>query len=161
MGEKAIEFDPVKWSEGERQEFLQKGFRALRPEELPRVSALVRPADYEHDLRRGKVAFSAAWKNYSYVQVELPKGIVVEDCNFAQAVPDTEAIIAEGPITLRNCNLCNVRLGKDWTVEGCLTAQAWLVSTPEGESREFVCSHPSELTGKEIPPDNAVIEREL
>lgn len=106
--------------------------------------------------------FDPLVKNYSFQQVEIPAGTVVEKCNFAQLLPGTECISTDGLITLKNCNLLNVKLKPEWEIIECLTTQAWLISVilEDGTvttDRQFICTHSSDLIGDEVAPDNAIL----
>lgn len=158
-----IELDPVKWTPAERSEFLQKGFRSHRPDEEPQVTFLVRPSDYAHDLDRGTTDFKPEWTNYSFMKVRVPSDTTIRGCNFAQCVPNTDAIKVQGnqnKLTLIDCNLVNVKLNPNWTLQGCNTAQAWLVDDGQGgEERQFITDHPRKLTGNEAEPARVVKSR--
>lgn len=120
------------------------------------------PADYDNDLSRGTVDFDSTWLNYSFTKVNIPRNTIVEECNFTQVSPLTEAIHGDYEITFNACNMCNVALNSKWILNNCLTVQSWIIADPETgkESREFVCAHPNELTEEmKIPPDNAVLAR--
>ena len=159
------EIDSDKWTQDERTEFKDKGFRSLRADELPIVSAKVRPKDYTHDLDRGTVDYHADWRNYSFHRVRIKAGSVIRNCNFAQAAPNTDAIIVDGDpddLTFEDCNLHNVKLNPKWNIPGCGTVQSWLVENAEGQlKREKICSHPNELKGDEQPPANAALSRDF
>lgn len=156
-----IEFNPTKWTQEERQEFLDKGFRTRREEEFPLCSYFTRPTDYAHDLKRGEVKFTPDWKNYSFHTVIIEPKTEIRGYNFAQATPNTVAILCDGELKLIECNLSNVALDARWELEGCLTSQSWIVKNEKGEEdRQFICAHPSELKDNEQEPSNVVKERD-
>lgn len=152
-----MELDKDRWTARELADHAARGFRARRPGELPICGAQVRPNDYANELRRGTVEYVAGWNNYSNHATVLEPGSEVRGCNFAQPLPDTAAIVCDGALTLIGCNLVNVRLDPRWIVEGCNTAQSWLVDEGEGRlTRQYICAHPGLLSGKETPPANVV-----
>lgn len=155
---KLVDQDITKWSEPEKVEYQQKGFRSLRADELPQVTSKVRPSDYVHDLDRGTVDYKKEWYNYSYHTVIVPTGSTIIECNFAQCVPNTEAIIGDN-LTLIDCNLVNVKINPTWIVKGCLTVQSWVVDDNGTDDRLFICDHPSKLTGSEQEPLNVIKTR--
>ena len=152
-----------KWTEAEKTEFVQKGFRGFREGEKPVISPAVRPSDYNNDLKRGSVDLHVECKNYSFCNVTIPDGTTVSHCNFTQIQPDTDCITGEN-LTLIDCNLSNVKINQTWTLTDCNTAQFWLVEEEiEGETKEvtqFLCAHPSELPNVESKvPATAVLSR--
>lgn len=153
--------DKSKWTEKELADLSAKGFRSRREGEFPICAAEVRPADYDNDLKRGTVEYQPDWRNYSNHVVHIPAGTVVLGCNFMQAAPNTQGITSDGPITLIECNLTNVKLDPSWVLEKCNTAQAWLVD--EGGidlKRKWICAHPDQLKGNEVAPVNVVTRRD-
>jgi hypothetical protein len=123
------------------------------------VTADRKPADYVSERSRGTVDFDPLWKNYAFHRVRVPAGATVVGCNFTQLLPNTTAIVAAGPVTLIDCNLVNVALDPAWTVQGCNTSQAWLVVEADGrERRQWICDHPSKLTGAERVPSGAILD---
>jgi hypothetical protein len=134
-------------TEKEEADLNARGWRERRVGEFDTpVSATSRPADYAHDGQRGTVEYSPTWSNYVYHRVRIADGTVIErdaivevqqpdgtmrpyrvGCNFAQLVPDTDAIVREAGVghnlTFRGCNLVNVRTYDDWTLEACNTSQ--------------------------------------
>lgn len=126
----------------------------------PLVTALKRPPDYSHDLKRGTVAFDPEWKNYSYHTVVIPDGTKVVGCNFSQAVPRTDAIQGKN-LTFVDCNHVNCLLDPSWTIINPMTVQNWLVAMPDGtEKRQFAASHPDQARNA-VAPANAVMAREF
>lgn len=110
--------------------------------------------------------YNSTIKNYSFQSVEIPSGTVVEMCNFAQLIPNTECIFSSGSVVLKNCNLLNVKLKPEWEVIECLTAQAWLIAEIVEEdqvcrTRQYICSHPSQLTGNEVAPENVILVKDF
>ncbi len=128
-----------------------------------------RPGDYAHDLARGTVDHVADWHSYSFHRVNIPAGAVISGRNFCQIVPSTEAIIVVGlpdVMTFVDCNLVNCALHAGWIVQGCNTSQSWLVKTGVDENgndieeRQWLCSHPDQLTpAMLIPPASAITSR--
>lgn len=160
------QLNPVQWTQGERAEFLARGFRSLRAEEVPRLSALVRPTDYTHDLDRGTVNYSPKLKNYCFSKVRIPAGSVLHEHNFAQAVPNSPCITVVGgqALTLIGCNLTNCAIDPAWTLVNCNTAQAWIIEVLDENQRpilkrQYITDHPSKITGLEQPPQNVVTTR--
>ena len=164
-----IELDQVNWTRVERDEHAVKGWRSRRAGEFPLCASIVRPASYVHDLDRGIVEYDPAWRNYSYHKVRIGPDTIVRGGNFTQNQPDTDAIIITGPpdsVTFIDCNMVNVRVKPGWILQGCNTSQSWLVQTgvdADGndiEERQWLCSHPSELTAPMlVSPANAVTSR--
>lgn len=160
------ELNPVKWTPDERQQFLDKGFRHRRDGELP-CTAFTRPADYEHDLKRGELKFMPGWFNYSLHTVTIPDGSEVRECNFTQCAPGTPAITGRD-LKFVDCNLTNCIVDPSWQLERCNTAQAWLVQVDDGnggvrEKRQYICAHSDELKDQKDmqPPVNAVLARDF
>ena len=114
--------DQSTWTARERQDLRDRGYRARRVGEFPPVGELIRPDDYVSDTERGTVEFSREWRNYAFHKIVVPDGAVIENCNFAQRVPDTEVFTANAPFTVRNCNLVNVRIHPLMQHIGCLVA---------------------------------------
>lgn len=162
---KTVELNPVQWTTEERQQFLDRGFRARREDEFPPVSAFVRPDDYDNDCERGTVDYDPNFRNYSFHRVRVKPETEIRNCNFAQIAPDTPAIECDGLLVFIDCNLTNCRLDSRWLVINGTTAQAWLVKerTADGEreTRLFICSHPRELKGDETPPVNVILARDF
>lgn len=153
------------WTPDERAKFIERGFRALRSDELPCISAVKRPDDYAHDLDRGSVEFHADWHNYSFLRVAIPDGTVVRNCNFRQASPNTGAISGKG-LVFEDCSLINVRIDPSWKTTGCNNAQAWLttVDTDARGPRDkyvHICQYSHELKGDEKEPENVVKARDF
>lgn len=163
-------------SADEQSQILARGFRSFRDGELPVLTAIARPDDYDNDLARGTVNYDPRFNNYSYYSVIIADQSIIDSTNFAQAVLNTDAITGEG-LVFTNCNLTNINIHKSWTLTNCLTAQSWIVQDPsldaQGnpildangdpvmvESRLFVCSDPSQLKGNEVQPDNAITSRD-
>ena len=156
------------WTRAEQQEFLSKGFRTRRPDEQLCLR-VVRPADYDNDLKRGTVEYMADWKNYAMHNVVIPDGTELRNCNFMQAIPNTAAITGLN-LRFMDCNLVNCALDPSWVLERCNTAQAWVVDEPAisplGERitrqrTQYICAHPSELKGDEVPPETVALRREF
>lgn len=147
------EVNPARWTREERQVFLDRGFRARRPGETT-CSFLVRPDDYEHDLKRGEIEFSPAWLNYAFHSVSIPDGSVVIGMNFAQSYPRTAAITGKN-LHFIECNLVNCELDTSWVIEKCNTAQVWFTTVVENgkevQNTEYICDHPSKFVAQEAP----------
>lgn len=148
------------WTPGEKDHFEEKGWREPRAGEIPAVKALVRPTDYDNDLKRGTVTYHDGLWNYSFHTVHIPDGTIVQERNFAQLEPNTIGIVGQN-LTFIDCNLVNVAIDPSWTVQGCNTAQAWLVDENGVQKRQWICAHPSELKGNEIPPENIITARDF
>lgn len=147
------------WTPSECEDFVARGWRSLRSGEVPRISTVVRPADYIHDLKRGSAVFHPDFKNYSYLVVTIPDGALIRECNFTQNVPGTLAITGER-ITFERCNLTNNAVRPDWDVKKSNNAQAWFVNDGTRERRQWVCDRVELLGERErVPPRNAVLER--
>lgn len=146
------------WDQAEQEHFIDKGWREPRADEIPGVKVLVRPSDYDNDLKRGTVNYHEGLWNYSYHSVTVPDGTTIEERNFTQLTPNTPAITGQN-LTFVNCNMLNVAIDPSWTVIGCNTAQAWFVDDNGRERREWICAHPIDLTGKEEPPQNVITGR--
>lgn len=75
-------------------------------------------------------------KRYNYCRetVAIPPGTVVEECNFAQTDAGTAAILCDGPLVFRECNLINCLLDPRWTLEGCNTAQVRFVTKTDAKA---------------------------
>jgi hypothetical protein len=117
------------------------------------------------DYKRGTVEFDENWTNYSFHHVIIKAPIVIRECNFAQAVPETDSIdvIGNGEVKFIDCNLSNVVIDPKWIIENCCTVQSWIVEelTEDGDltqTRRFICKHPDELTEElKIPPKEAIL----
>ena len=95
-------------------------------------------------------------------------GGVLGSCNFTQIAPNTDAFdrtpgVFGHTLTFRNCNLVNVRIHPDWTVENCNTAQVDRVGMllPNEEGVEitddvYVADHPSRVNAQRIKPVGAL-----
>lgn len=160
---KEVELNPQKWTVKEREEFLNKGFRVRRPDELP-CTAFTRPADYAHDLQRGALEYMPGWFNYSLHTVAIPDGTILRECNFSQWKPGTDALSGKN-LTFEDCNLTNCLIDPTWKLNRCNTAQAWLITVDDGqggtrEKRQYICDHPDKLADvKPKEPANAVTAR--
>lgn len=130
----------------EEAHLTNRGWRNRRDGEFdPPVSKFARPADYESEVKRGTVEFDpgpARWRNYSYHTVKVPDGTVFDGdvdggCNFTQIAPDTDAFVRTENfghnLTFRNCNLVNVRVYDDWTIENSNTSQIDRIGTVDEE----------------------------
>jgi hypothetical protein len=153
------------WSNEEQQNFIDKGWRAHRIDEFPQIKSMVRPVDYDNDMQRGTVDLNPLWSNYCYLKVRVIAGSFLSEFNFSQAVPNTPAIITDGPITLHRCNLVNCAIDPSWIIIDCNTTQRWLVPMDRGNGRieersQYLVSHPSKLQGDEQPPLDAIIRRD-
>lgn len=125
-------------SEKEISDLLTRGYRDRRVGEFnPPVTKTSRPADYINPVDRGTIEFSSEWKNYSFHKIKVPDGIGLRDMNFTQISPDTDAFdrtLGFGHnLEFVECNLANVRVYDDWTVNGCFTAQIDFVGTIDGD----------------------------
>lgn len=153
-----------KWSDPEKAHFIEKGFRTFRLGEKPIISTVVRPTDYQHDLKRGTLEYDERIHNYAFCNVVIPDGSVLVENNFAQVEPNTDCIVGEN-LTFVGCNLGNVKLNPSWILTECNTAQYWIVEEDvEGkpaEKRQFICSRPDELPdiSKDIPA-NVILTRD-
>jgi len=90
--------------------------------------------DYIDENNKGSVAFVAdksldfagkyrmSISNYSRHKVVIPDGSIVEDANFSQKEPFTEAVFGKN-ITFKNCNLVNVKIDASWIIQDSNTAQ--------------------------------------
>lgn len=136
---------------------MANGWRNRQAGQFPPVTAEVRPADYRNDLDRGTVEYDPRWRNYSFHKVTIPRGARLVGCNFAQVAPDTPALtVAGNDATFEDCNLVNVRVDAGWKLVRCNTVQAWLVTRNGDQKRQWICKHPSELTGSETEPANVI-----
>ena len=154
---------PVQLTPAEQVQISTRGWRDRRIGETPPVSSISRPSDYDNDYSRGEVEMMSSWRNYSYHKVNIPNGTTVENCNFSQVVPRTDAITGINLI-FKRCNMVNIKLHSTWTLENCNTAQNWVVPNPEkpGKTkRQFVVSHPDDLPVNLIQPVDAVTRRDF
>lgn len=78
--------------------------------------------DYQNDFKRGTVDYNERCSNYSFHTVVIPDGLVINEKNFSQAAPDTDAIVGEN-LVFNECNLCNVLINPSWQLNGCLVMQ--------------------------------------
>lgn len=92
--------------------------------------------DYENDFKRGTVEYTERCSNYSFHKVVIPDGSVINEKNFTQAAPDTEAIIGENLI-FNDCNLCNVLINPSWQLNGCLVMKQKQVIVAEDGSQDI------------------------
>lgn len=137
-----------------------------KPGQWPPVTAKYQPNDYVDDLDRGTVEYDPIWTNYSFHKVTIPAGTVIRDCNFAQTVPLTNAIIVRGErsVTFFNCNLGNVALNPLMQISDCNTVQSWVkepvVNGDRVQTREFITDHPFWLHDVvPVPPPDAILTR--
>lgn len=146
-------FDPAQWTLTERQQFLDKGWRSRRNNEYPPVSQLVRPMDYLSEYDCGTVDFFVGWRNYAFLKVIFPPNITVRNCNFAQAVPGTDALSCDN-VTFIDCNLVNVRIKPGMNVPRVNNAQSWF--NPTLGERIFICGNFALLKGDEVAPQGCL-----
>ena len=117
----------------EETQLVERGWRDRRSQEpLVPVTSRVRPADYVNDVHRGTIDLIPKWRNYSYHVVKVPDGTlfdgsVMGGCNFTQIAPATDAFDRSPgfghDLHFRHCNLTNVKLYLDWSVQSCNTTQ--------------------------------------
>lgn len=92
--------------------------------------------DYQNDFKRGTVDYNERCASYCFHTVVIPDGTVINDRNFAQAAPDTPAIIGEN-LVFNDCNLCNVLINPSWVLNSCLVIKRKETITAEDDSKDL------------------------
>lgn len=92
--------------------------------------------DYQNDFKRGTVDYNERCASYCFHTVVIPDGTVINDRNFAQAAPDTPAIIGEN-LVFNDCNLCNVLINPSWILNSCLVIKRKETIIEEDDSKDL------------------------
>jgi hypothetical protein len=100
--------------------------------------------DYKNDYDRGTVEYTPKCRNYAFHKVVIPDGTVVQNSNFTQKEPDTDAISGNNLVFI-DCNLVNIKMHEDWVNQGGNNCQIKRIKKSEEDlgngKKKIIISH--------------------